>query len=119
MNKFKNLVKNLLEKELWASECEVIPLIQNIDGQGHTIWNEDNARKVKCIKKETQKSTDNNKFTYVTEFLISAVALEGITLDKKHFLIKYNNKKYVVEDLLTMGTLDNEDALVKVIIRRG
>ena len=119
MNKFKNLVKNLLEKQLWASECEVIPLIQTNDPQGHTIWNEEKAIKVKCIKKETQKSTENSKFIYLTEFLISALALEGITLDKKHLKIKYNGKKYVVEDLLTMGTLNNEDSLVKVIIRRG
>ena len=118
MNKFKNLVKNLLEKELWASECEVIPLIQNIDGQGHTIWNEDNARKVKCIKKETQKMTNDNKFVYLTEFIFSATSLEGVSLDKQHLKIVYNDKKYNVEDILSMGTLNNEDALIKMIVRR-
>lgn len=118
MNKFKNIVKNILEKELWASECTIIPLIQTTDSKGHTIWTDGTQLNVKCIKKETQKLTNDNKFVYLTEFIFSAMALEGITLDKQHLKIVYNNKKYNVEDILSMGTLNNEDALIKMVVRR-
>lgn len=118
MNKFKNIVKNLLEKELWSSECEIIQLVQNIDSKGSTIWNEEKPLKVKCVKKETQKMLVDSKFAFVTEFIFSSISLEGINLDKKQLLLKYNGKKYIVEDLITTATLNNEDALVKMVIRR-
>lgn len=118
MNKLKNLVKNLLEKELWSSECSIIPLIQMTDDKGHTIWVDDTEVKLKCIKKETQKITYDGKFVFLTEFIFSVVSLEGIKLDKKRLKIKYNEKVYNVEDILSMGTLDNEDALVKMTVRR-
>jgi hypothetical protein len=118
MNKFKNIVKNILEKELWASECTIIPLIQITNEKGQIVWNADTEVNVKCIKKETQKMTADSKFVFLTEFIFSAISLEGILLDKKHLKIRYNNKEYVVEDILTMGTLNNEDALVKMVVRR-
>lgn len=118
MNKFKNIVKNLLEKELWASECELIQLIQQTDRDGHTVWAKQAPLKLKCIKKESKKVTENGKFLHFTEFLIASDAVSHLDLNTKDFRIKYSNKEYNVEEILSMGTLNNEDSLIKFIVRR-
>lgn len=117
MNKFKNIVKNILERELWSSSCQIIPLIPLKDKNGHTIWNDEKIVDVKCLKKDTSKLLNDGRYAHFTEFYVAAKSIENDMLNKR-LQINYNDKRYDVEEIVSMGTLDNDDALYKFIVRR-
>lgn len=117
MNKFKKLADKLLKIKLWKSEITLVQLIQGKDERGHVIFVDDLSKKINCVKNEYTKKLENDKFDTITEFFISTKDLEDYDMKCK-FQINYNGRKYFVEEVVGLGTMNNEDALVKFIVRR-
>ena len=116
MNKFSKLVDKLLKVSLWSNQCVVIQLEQK-KINGKIIYTDKRSKCVECVKKETTRIAENNIFKIVTSFYISSKNLESFDLSQQ-FAIVYNTKRYNVADVFLMGTLNNEDALVKMDIIR-
>lgn len=118
MNKFKNIVKNILERTLWSSSCQIISLIPLKDRNGNTIWNDEKIVNVKCLKKDLSKLLNDGRYAHFTEFYVAAKSIEDDDMLNRRLQINYNDKRYDVEEIDSMGTLNNDDALYKFIVRR-
>lgn len=117
MNKFLNLADKLIKGKLWSSEIILIELEQSKNSSNRVVYIDGHSEKLNCVKKELTKKLNEDVFEYVSEFFISLKSLVNFDLTKK-FAIKYNGKRYFVEDIVRLGTMNNEDALVKMVVKR-
>lgn len=118
MNKFENLADKLIKGKLWASDVTLIQLEQSKDSSNKIIYTDGQSITTKCIKKDLTKKINDDKFEYVSAFYFSVKSLQNFDLMKKKFAIDYNGTRYFVNDIQRLGTMKNEDALVKMVVKR-
>lgn len=116
-NKFKRLCTKLIGSELWSSNITLIQLAKSKEGT-KVIYTDYLTKDMKCVKAETQKRLNDDKFDFFTEFYISIESVKDFDLDKNKLVIKYNEKRYSVFDVIFLGTMNNEDALIKLVVKR-
>lgn len=118
MNKFKNLADKLIKGRLWSSNATLIQLEQSKDSKNKVIYSDGQTAVLKCVKKDLTKKINDDMFEFISEFYFSIKSLKNFDLTKKKFAIEYNEKRYFVEDVQSLGTMNNEDALVKMVVKR-
>lgn len=118
MNKFLNLADKLIKNKLWTNNAIVIQLKQEKNESGKVVYKDYITKELNCVKKDLSKKIEDNKFIYLSEFYFSAKSLMDLDLDKNKLAVIYNEKRYIVEDVVQMGTLNNQDSIIKLVIRR-
>lgn len=118
MNKFENLTDKLIKGRLWSSDVTLIQLNQSKDTSNKIIYSDGQTATLKCVKKDLTKKIDNDKFEYITVFYFSVKSLSGFDLTKNKFAVEYNGTRYFVTDIQRLGTMRNQDALVKMVVKR-
>lgn len=118
MNKLKTLADKLIKCKLWSSDITLIQLIQSKNSSNKIIYSDGLTRQIKCVKNDTSKKISNDVFEFYTEFYISYKSLSGFDLIKNKLAIEYNEKRYIVEEIYGLGTMNNEDTLVKMVVKR-
>ena len=118
MNKFKALADKLIKSPLWTSEITLIELAQDKNQQGKVIYVDNFSKKIKCVKKQTSRYNNNDILQSYTQFFISQKSVEDLDLNKNKFVIVYNGKRYSVLQIIGLGTMNNEDALVQMVVKR-
>lgn len=118
MNKLKRLADKLIKCKLWSSDITLIQLEQSKNPSNKVIYSDGYSETIKCVKIETTKQINQDVFEFLTEFYISFKSLKNFDLVKKKLAINYNDKRYFVEDVVGLGTMNNEDTLVKMVVKR-
>ena len=116
-NKFKRLCTKLIGSNLWSSDISLIQLEKSKQGT-KVVYTDYLTKDMKCVKTETTKKLNDDKFDFFTEFYVSEESVKDFVLDKNKLVIKYNEKRYSVFDIVFLGTMNNEDALIKLVVKR-
>jgi len=118
MNKFENLADKLIKGRLWSSDATLIQLVQSKDQSNKVIYTDGQTETLKCAKKDLTKKINDDKFEFISAFYFSMKSLKNFDMTKNKFAIEYNGKRYFVDDIQRLGTMKNEDALVKMVVKR-
>lgn len=117
MNKFKKLADTLIKNKFWSSKATLVQLVQGKNENGKVIFVDDNKKELKCVKTSKLEKIEGDKVSKITEFYFSAKSVEDYDLNQK-FAIDYNGKRFYVEEVVSQGTMNNEDAIVKFVVKR-
>ena len=117
MNKFQKLADKLISGKMWKSKLTLIQL-EKVKNGTNVVYTDQKTKDMNCVKKETTKKLNNDKFEFFTEFFISILNVNEFEMDKSKLSIEYNGKRYNVFDISFLGTIDNQDSLVKLVVKR-
>lgn len=117
MNKFKRLADKLISGKMWKSKLVLIQL-EKVKNGTNVIYIDKMKEEINCVKKETSKIINENRFDFFTEFYVSSSSVKDFDLDKEKLALTYNEKRYTIYEVQFLGTLNNEDAIVKFVVKR-
>lgn len=116
-NKFKRLCTKLVSSKLWSSDITLIQL-EKVKTGTKVNYTDQFSKDMKCVKLETTKKLNEDKFDFFTEFFVSQEEVVDFSLDKEKLALVYNEKRYSIFDVVFLGTMNNEDALIKLVVKR-
>lgn len=117
MNKFKRLADKLISAKMWKSKLTLIQL-EKVKNGTNVVYTDKMSEEINCVKRETSKRINEDKFEFYTEFYVSSISVKDFDLDKEKLALTYNEKRYTIYEVQSLGTLNNEDAVVKFVVKK-
>lgn len=117
MNRFQKLADRFISSKIWTSKITLIQL-EKVKNGTNVVYTDKKSEDINCVKRDTSKRINEDRFEFYTEFIVSAISVNDFDLDKEKLALTYNEKRFTIYEVQFLGTLNNEDAVVKFVVKK-